>query len=89
MRTADPARVVVATPVSAPESCQLLASIADEVVCLATPDPFYAVGLWYEDFRQTADAEVIGLLEQSEREYAQAKMSVERKPPVHDRPTAR
>jgi putative phosphoribosyl transferase len=57
-----PARVVVAAPVGAPETCQALRKIADEVVCPLTPDPFSAVGLWYVDFRQTTDDEVRQLL---------------------------
>lgn len=41
-----PSRIVVAVPVGAPESCAAMAKLVDEVVCLETPDPFYAVGLW-------------------------------------------
>ena len=57
-----PARVVVAAPVGAAETCQALRKIADEVVCPLTPDPFSAVGLWYVDFSQTTDDEVRQLL---------------------------
>lgn len=60
-----PSRIVVAVPVGAPESCAAMAKLVDEVVCLETPDPFYAVGLWYEDFEQTDDAEVHELLERA------------------------
>jgi predicted phosphoribosyltransferase len=63
LRKLDPARVVVAVPVAAPESRDLVAAEADEVVCLATPPDFYAVGLWYEDFSQTSDEEVRMILE--------------------------
>ena len=56
------ARIVVAAPVGARDSCRRLQRVADEVVCLETPEPFRAVGCWYEDFDQTSDAEVIGLL---------------------------
>jgi putative phosphoribosyl transferase len=42
-----------------------LESLADEVACAVTPEPFYAVGLWYADFDQTTDAEVQTLLEQA------------------------
>jgi putative phosphoribosyl transferase len=62
LRRLHPARVVVAVPVGARETCDRLAAIADEVRCAATPDPFDAVGLWYEDFRQTTDEEVRALL---------------------------
>jgi putative phosphoribosyl transferase len=61
----DPARVVVAVPVAAQQVCDEFAQIVDEMVCAATPDPFYAVGLWYRDFSPTSDQEVRDLLEQS------------------------
>lgn len=62
LRRLHPARVVVAAPVGARETCDRLSRIGDEVVCAATPDPFDAVGQWYEDFRQTTDDEVRALL---------------------------
>jgi predicted phosphoribosyltransferase len=62
VRTRHPARVVVAAPVGAPESCRDLARVADEVVCAQSPRPFSAVGLWYRDFSQTTDEEVRALL---------------------------
>jgi erythromycin esterase-like protein/predicted phosphoribosyltransferase len=58
----QPARVVVASPVGAPETCRRLRALADDVICLETPDQFQAVGLWYERFDQTTDEEVIDLL---------------------------
>ena len=58
----QPARVVVASPVGAPETCRRLRALADDVICLETPDQFQAVGLWYERFDQTSDEEVIDLL---------------------------
>jgi putative phosphoribosyl transferase len=64
-RASNPARVVVAAPVGARETCERLVGIADEVVCAATPEPFQAVGLWYEEFDQTSDDEVIDLLEKA------------------------
>jgi predicted phosphoribosyltransferase len=57
-----PARIVVAVPVGAFETCAALEQEADEVVCLRMPDPFFAVGVWYEDFGQTTDDEVRRLL---------------------------
>jgi predicted phosphoribosyltransferase len=60
-----PQRVVVAVPVAAVETCAALRSEVDEVVCASTPQPFRAVGIWYEDFRQVSDAEVHALLEAS------------------------
>jgi putative phosphoribosyl transferase len=65
VRQQGPARVVVAVPVGAPETCAELREEADETVCAITPDPFYAVGLWYEDFSQTSNEEVRDLLEQA------------------------
>jgi predicted phosphoribosyltransferase len=62
LRQLKPSRVVVAVPVGAPDTCRDLETTADEVVCLATPDPFDAVGLWYEDFSQTTDEEVCSIL---------------------------
>jgi predicted phosphoribosyltransferase len=58
LRQQAPARLIAAVPVGAREACDQLAAIADQVICLLTPDPFRAVGLWYEDFDQTTDDEV-------------------------------
>lgn len=62
-----PAKVVVAVPVGAAQTCQELEQIADEVVCAEAPDPFYAVGTWYQDFDQTTDDEVRDLLARANR----------------------
>jgi len=62
VRQANPARVVVAAPVGAAETCQRLRALADEVVCASIPDYFQAVGQWYDRFDQTSDEEVIELL---------------------------
>jgi erythromycin esterase-like protein/predicted phosphoribosyltransferase len=67
VRADDPARIVVAVPVADPDVCAELRSVADEVVCLQTPKPLRAVGIWYEDFSQTADGEVRDLLERARR----------------------
>lgn len=66
LRRSAPARLVVAVPVGAPDSCRRIDDEADEVLCLATPDPFQAVGLWYRDFPQTRDEEVRELLDEAE-----------------------
>jgi predicted phosphoribosyltransferase len=58
-----PARIVVAVPIAARDTCEALAREVDEVVCAVTPEPFHAVGLWYDDFRQTSDEEVHHLLD--------------------------
>jgi putative phosphoribosyl transferase len=62
VRQRSPARVIVAVPVAAPETVERMQHIADEVVCVATPDPFQAVGLWYDDFAQMTDEEVLAML---------------------------
>jgi len=62
VRRLRPARVVVAVPVGARETCQALRGLADEVICSVEPEAFRAVGLWYEDFAQTTDDEVRRLL---------------------------
>ncbi len=58
-------RVILAVPVAPREAAARLAKEADEVVCLDTPEPFYAVGQWYRDFPQTEDQEVIRLLDRT------------------------
>ena len=62
VRQESPARIVVAVPVAAAETCGEFRTIVDDIVCAETPAPFYAVGLWYEDFAQTTDDEVHDLL---------------------------
>ena len=66
LRTLAPARIVVGVPVAPQNTCERLRSEADEVVCAYTPEPFWAVGAWYEDFTQTTDEEVRWLLAQAE-----------------------
>jgi predicted phosphoribosyltransferase len=72
LRRQGPARIVVAVPVGAPETCAEFEREADEVVCARTPEPFYAVGLWYGDFSQTTDEEVHELLERAAEAQAPA-----------------
>lgn len=70
LRKLGPARIVVAVPVSAPESCDEIREEVDEVVCAVTPEPFRGVGLWYKDFSQTTDEEVRELLERARQSVA-------------------
>lgn len=63
--TRKPAHVVVAVPVGSPDVCRAFRTHVDDVVCLRMPDPMYAVGLWYDDFSQTSDAEVRALLDRA------------------------
>jgi predicted phosphoribosyltransferase len=58
-------RLIVAVPTAAPQTCDDFRMEVDEMVCAMTPEPFDAVGLWYEDFSQTTDAEVQEILRQS------------------------
>jgi len=65
LRKDNPSRIVVAVPVAASETCDAFRSVADQIICAETPEPFEAVGLWYDDFSQTTDDEVFELLERS------------------------
>ncbi|HKR13176.1 MAG TPA: phosphoribosyltransferase [Pyrinomonadaceae bacterium] len=65
LRQQNPARIVVAVPVSAPQSCDEYRIGVDEIICASTPEPFLGVGQWYENFSQTTDEEVRKLLEQA------------------------
>ena len=62
LRKQNPGRIVVAVPTASPETCEEMKVKADHVICAITPDPFQAVGRWYQDFSQTSDEEVADLL---------------------------
>lgn len=62
LRQLAPARLVIAVPTGSRDTCEELAALADELHCLIQPEPFQAVGLWYEDFAQTTDSEVQRLM---------------------------
>lgn len=64
-----PSRIIVAVPVAAAETCDDLETLVDEVVCVMTPERFYAVGLWYRNFEQTTDEEVRHLLSSANAEF--------------------
>ena len=68
VRARHPARIVVAVPTAAQEVCDAFEFEVDEIVCVMTPDPFYGVGKWYEDFSQISDEEVSILLEEANRQ---------------------
>jgi predicted phosphoribosyltransferase len=63
LRQQEPARIVVAVPTAAPSVCAEIGRECDEIICAITPEPFYAVGLWYDDFSETTDDDVRRLLE--------------------------
>jgi predicted phosphoribosyltransferase len=65
LRAMQPKRVIVAVPVGAAQTCEDFREIVDDTICLRTPEPFEAVGLWYDDFTQTTDEEVHALLSQN------------------------
>ena len=69
LRTHNPVTITVAVPVGAASTCGRFRRIADDVVCLTTPEPFYAVSGWYDDFSQTSDDEVFDVLTQAAQEY--------------------
>lgn len=71
----EPREIVVAVPLGTEETCADLLEVADEVVCVARPEPFYAIGQFYRDFTQTTDEEVRALL-------AEARMSSATSPPA-------
>ncbi len=62
LRQMRPARIVVAVPVAPPDTVRCLGREVDELICPATPEPYFAVGQWYEDFTQTTDEEIRDLL---------------------------
>jgi predicted phosphoribosyltransferase len=67
LRSKEAGRIVAAVPVASPEACEQLGEEADDVICAVTPEPFNAVGLWYQDFSQTTDDEVKELLARANR----------------------
>jgi len=73
LRQQAPARIVVAVPVSAPQTCDEYRMGVDEIICAATPKRFYGVGRWYRDFSQTSDDEVRELLKRSRSEQREVE----------------
>ena len=65
LRKYSPQKVIVAVPVAAPETSDEVSRLVDEIVCAFIPNPFFAVGIWYDDFSQTSDEEVKELLERA------------------------
>lgn len=68
VRAQQPRRIVVAVPVASSSACEDIREDVDQIVCVVTPEPFLAVGAWYDDFSQTSDSEVRSLLAQSRGE---------------------
>ncbi len=76
----NPARIVVAVPTSSKDTCDALRPLVDEIICAITPEPFHAVGLWYEDFSQITDQEVRELL--SRRTVSDARQAPDAEPAI-------
>jgi putative phosphoribosyl transferase len=74
LRLENPASIVVAVPVAAMETCAGFRDVADDIICAVTPEPFHAVGLWYDDFSQTTDEEVHELLDKARMEESHARV---------------
>lgn len=66
-RRNKPAKIVIAVPLASPDACQEFAHEVDRVICIATPQPFHGVGMWYRNFSQTTDNEVRELLDLAEK----------------------
>jgi len=75
LREQHAGEIIIAVPVAARQTCNEFRKEVDEIICAATPDPFNAVGIWYEDFSQTTDEEVRALLEQASRETPEPQAS--------------
>ena len=81
LRRRNPARLILAVPVAPPDSIASLAGEADQIVCLATPAEFGAISMFYEDFHQVEDAEVVACLDRAAKAES-ASSPVRGKPPV-------
>ncbi len=71
LRSRDPAELILAVPVASVDACNKLREKVDRLVTIATPEPFGAVGAWYEDFGQTTDEEVINILSKARHAVSQ------------------
>ncbi len=69
-----PQGIVVAAPVAPATVCEALKNLVQDVVCLATPEPLYSIGMWYKDFSQTTDEEVCQLLKQAAENQAECSL---------------
>jgi putative phosphoribosyl transferase len=67
LRELSPAKIVIAVPTASPDTCEAFHKQVDDVICVITPEPFYAVGMWYRDFSQTTDQTVRDLLSKAEQ----------------------
>ncbi|MEJ2034134.1 MAG: phosphoribosyltransferase [Deltaproteobacteria bacterium] len=72
IKAQGPEKLIVAVPTGAPDTCDMIRKMVDEIVCLITPTPFGGVGAWYQDFSQTSDREVQQLLKEAEELVSEA-----------------
>lgn len=82
LESLQPARLTIAVPVGSREACAHLLKEADDLICLATPEPFLAVGKWYRDFEQVSDSEVRNLLAENRRVQRKTMAAQETHAPV-------
>jgi putative phosphoribosyl transferase len=80
VRALHPERIVLAAPVCAPETAAELRGEVDDLVSVAIPDQFFAVGLWYGSFEQTSDEEVLALLDRARGEAAGTRSPAPERP---------
>lgn len=73
LKQLNPARIIVAVPVAAPDAYGQIAGEVDEMVCVATPEPFFGVGYWYDNFPQLTDREVCRILQMATVKYAESR----------------
>jgi putative phosphoribosyl transferase len=76
VQTLNPAAVIVAVPIGSRQACERLIGEADDLVCLAAPEPFFAVSRWYSDFHQVGDTEVRNLLAESRHQLTNSPAGV-------------
>jgi putative phosphoribosyl transferase len=75
LRRRSPQRLILAVPVCAEQMAETLRSEVDELVCLEAPSNLVAIGLWYEDFYQVPDREVVELLKRAQREQEERSVT--------------
>jgi putative phosphoribosyl transferase len=63
IKTQQPEKIIVAVPVAAATTCAEIAQLVDGIICLQQPEPLYGIGMWYGDFPQLTDLEVINILD--------------------------
>jgi erythromycin esterase-like protein/predicted phosphoribosyltransferase len=88
LRQLQPARLIAAVPVGSATVCASLLDVVDEVVCAEQPEPFYAVGIWYDDFGPTSDAEVQEILRRAAQAHLPERAEVPAAQKVAGRTTA-